>query len=82
MLARREDEPRPGGVGDGEAELVFGAGLLAGTKLVGFSLWMSPEGRIHATFPSRAFGVGASRSEDRVIVGPLGKLPPAGPGEE
>ena len=44
-----------------EAELVFGAGLLAGMKLVGFSLWKSPEGEIYVTFPSRAFGAGSER---------------------
>jgi hypothetical protein len=42
-----------------EAELVFPqAGILAGLKLVGFSLWRSPEGEIYVTFPSRPFGAG------------------------
>ncbi|HXB57209.1 MAG TPA: hypothetical protein VN461_20765 [Vicinamibacteria bacterium] len=46
-----------------EAELVFPAtaGILAGLKLVGFSLWKSPEGEIYVTFPSRAFGAGSDR---------------------
>jgi hypothetical protein len=46
-----------------EAELVFGeeAGPLAGMKLVGFSLWRSPEGEVFVTFPSRAIGVGNDR---------------------
>ena len=44
-----------------EAELIFGAGLLAGMKLVGFSLWKSPEGEVYVTFPSRAFGAGSDR---------------------
>jgi len=46
-----------------EAELVFPvtAGILAGLKLVGFSLWKSPEGEIYVTFPSRAFGIGQER---------------------
>ncbi len=46
-----------------EAELVFGeeCGPLAGMKLVGFSLWRSPEGEVYVTFPSRAFGTGAER---------------------
>ena len=45
-----------------EAELVFPAtGILAGLKLVGFSLWRSPEGEIYVTFPSRAFGAGQER---------------------
>ncbi len=46
-----------------EAELVFPAtaGILAGLKLVGFSLWKSPEGEIYVTFPSRAFGVGSDQ---------------------
>ncbi len=46
-----------------EAELVFPAtaGILAGLKLVGFSLWKSPEGEIYVTFPSRAFGAGTDQ---------------------
>ena len=46
-----------------EAELVFPStmGALAGLKLVGFSLWRSPEGEIYVTFPSRAFGAGQER---------------------
>ncbi len=46
-----------------EAELVFEteSGPLAGMKLVGFSLWRSPEGEIYVTFPSRAFGSGSER---------------------
>jgi hypothetical protein len=46
-----------------EAEIVFEAeaGVLAGMKLVGFSLWRSPEGEVYVTFPSRAFGNGSER---------------------
>jgi hypothetical protein len=45
-----------------EAELVFDEeGPLAGMKLVGFSLWRSPEGEVYVTFPSRAFGAGNDR---------------------
>jgi hypothetical protein len=46
-----------------EAEVVFEAesGELAGMKLVGFSLWRSPEGEVYVTFPSRAFGTGGER---------------------
>jgi hypothetical protein len=46
-----------------EAELIFGeeAGPLMGMKLVGFSLWRSPEGEVFVTFPSRATGVGNDR---------------------
>ena len=46
-----------------EAEVVFEAeaGPLAGMKLVGFSLWRSPEGEVYVTFPSRAFGAGTER---------------------
>jgi len=45
-----------------EAELVFeDDGPLAGLKLVGFSLWRSPEGEVYVTFPSRAFGTGSER---------------------
>jgi hypothetical protein len=45
-----------------EAELLFeDEGPLAGMKLVGFSLWKSPEGEVYVTFPSRAFGAGGER---------------------
>jgi hypothetical protein len=46
-----------------EAEIVFegAGGPLSGMKLVGFSLWRSPEGEVYVTFPSRAFGVGGER---------------------
>jgi len=46
-----------------EAEVLFEAesGALAGMKLVGFSLWRSPEGEVYVTFPSRAFGAGNER---------------------
>ena len=46
-----------------EAELLFEAeaGALSGMKLVGFSLWRSPEGEVYVTFPSRAFGNGNER---------------------
>ena len=44
-----------------EAEVLFDDGPLAGTKLVGFSLWKSPDGEIYVTFPSRAFGTGTER---------------------
>jgi hypothetical protein len=43
------------------AEILFEEGPLAGTKLVGFSLWQSPEGEIYVTFPSHAAGVGTDR---------------------
>jgi len=45
-----------------EAEIVFEeAGPLAGMKLVGFSLWRTPEGEVSVTFPARAFGAGSDR---------------------
>ena len=46
-----------------EAEVIFedGDGPLAGMKLVGFSVWKSPEGEFYVTFPSRAFGTGNER---------------------
>ncbi len=44
-----------------EAEVHFDEGPLAGSKLVGFSLWKSPEGEVYVTFPSRAFGAGSER---------------------
>jgi hypothetical protein len=44
-----------------EADLVFDTGPLAGTKLVGFSVWRSPDGEAYVTFPSRTVGVGCER---------------------
>jgi hypothetical protein len=46
-----------------EAEVVFEEAdePFSGMKLVGFSLWRSPEGEVFVTFPSRAFGVGGER---------------------
>jgi hypothetical protein len=46
-----------------EAELIFDEAEepLTGMKLVGFSLWRSPEGEVFVTFPSRAFGAGGER---------------------
>ena len=46
-----------------EAEIVFEgeSGPLSGMKLVGFSLWRSPEGEVYVTFPSRPFGSGSDR---------------------
>lgn len=45
-----------------EAEVLFDeGGPLTGMKLVGFSLWKSPEGEVYVTFPSRAFGAGGER---------------------
>jgi len=44
-----------------EGEIVFDSDVLAGMKLVGFSLWRSPEGEVYVMFPSRAFGAGSER---------------------
>jgi hypothetical protein len=46
-----------------EAEILFGeeSGPLAGMKLVGFSVWRSPDGEAFVTFPSRAFGTATER---------------------
>jgi hypothetical protein len=45
-----------------EAEVLFEQdGPLTGMKLVGFSLWRSPEGEVYVTFPSRAIGSGNER---------------------
>ena len=46
-----------------EAEVVFEAeaGVLAGMKLVGFSLWRSAEGEVFVCLPSRPFGAGSER---------------------
>jgi hypothetical protein len=44
-----------------EAEVVFEEEPLTGMKLVGFSLWKSPDGEVYVTFPARAFGAGTDR---------------------
>ena len=44
-----------------EAEILFEEPALSGLKLVGFSIWSSPEGELYVTFPSRAFGSGSER---------------------
>ncbi len=44
-----------------EAEIVFETGELSGMRLVGFSVWRSPDGSAFVTFPSRAFGAGNDR---------------------
>ena len=44
-----------------EAEVVFDEEPLTGMKLIGFSLWRSPEGEVYVTFPARSFGVGNER---------------------
>jgi hypothetical protein len=44
-----------------EAEILFDEEPLAGMKLLGFSLWKSPEGELYVTFPARAFGAGSER---------------------
>jgi hypothetical protein len=44
-----------------EAEILLEEPGLSGLKLVGFSLWRSPEGELYVTFPSRAFGAGSER---------------------
>ena len=46
---------------EAEVEFESESGPLAGMKLVGFSLWRSPEGEIYVTFPSRSFGAGNER---------------------
>lgn len=44
-----------------DAELYFPDGPLAGMKMVGFSLWQSPDGEVYVTFPSRSFGSSTER---------------------
>jgi hypothetical protein len=46
---------------EAELHLGVGCGVLEGFKIVGFSIWRSPEGEWYVTFPSRAFGVGSDR---------------------
>jgi len=46
-----------------EAEIFFGAedGLLAGLKLVGFTLWRTEKGEPSVTVPARSWGEGSQR---------------------
>lgn len=44
-----------------DAEIIFDEGPLAGMKLVGFSVWSTPEGELSVTLPSRPFGAGGER---------------------
>jgi len=45
-----------------EAEIIFDeAGPLERTKLVGFSIWRSPDGEPYVTFPARTVGLGQDR---------------------
>ena len=44
-----------------EAELLFDDGPLEGTKLVGFSLWRTPDGEVYVNLPARSFGIGNDR---------------------
>ena len=44
-----------------EAEVIFEEEPLTGMKLIGFSLWRSPEGEVYVTFPARSFGAGSER---------------------
>jgi hypothetical protein len=44
-----------------EAEVHFEDGPLAGTRLLGFSLWRNPLGEIYVTFPSRTTGAAGER---------------------
>lgn len=44
-----------------EAEIVFEEGPLAGTKLIGFTLWRGKEGGRYVTFPSKSIGSGEDR---------------------
>ena len=44
-----------------EAEVVFDEEPLTGMKLIGFSLWKSPDGEVYVTFPARSFGAGGER---------------------
>lgn len=39
-----------------EAEVHFNSGFLAGTKLVGFSIWRNEDGELSVTLPSRSWG--------------------------
>jgi hypothetical protein len=53
-----------------EADIVFDSGIMAGTRLVGFSLWRSEKGDSIVTLPSRAWGgPGERRFFDLVRAG-------------
>ena len=47
----------------GEAEIFFEAedGLLAGLKLIGFSLWRTEKGEATVTMPARSWGEGSEK---------------------
>jgi hypothetical protein len=49
----------PGKLAD--AELVFTAGPLAGSKLIGFAVWERRQGGINVTFPARSYSVNGER---------------------
>jgi len=44
-----------------EAELHFASGLLAGLKLIGFTVWSSRRGGFNVTLPSRSYTVQGER---------------------
>jgi hypothetical protein len=44
-----------------EAEVRFEEGPLAGMRLIGFGVWLDPDGQLYVTFPSRSKGAGAER---------------------
>ena len=49
----------PGKLAD--AELHFGDGVLAGLKLIGFSIWERRDGGRNVTFPARQYSVNGAR---------------------
>lgn len=65
MIARVQFIPNDGSKPAGhlaDAEVLFekDAGAFDGLKLVGFSVWRSPDG-VYVTLPARAFGAGNTR---------------------
>jgi hypothetical protein len=58
-LSRNDKGNPPGKLAD--AELHFHDGVLAGLKLVGFSIWQRRDGGRSVTFPARQYSVNGER---------------------
>src|ERR687897_1587084 len=58
IVANEKGNP-PGKLAD--AELHFGDGVLAGLKLIGFSVWERRTGGRNVTFPARQYSVNGER---------------------
>lgn len=61
VLEPNDGTKPPNLLAEAEVHFVAGAGPLTGLKLVGFSIWKSPQGGTYVTLPARAFGTGQER---------------------